>query len=152
MDDNATLMLRYPNGAIGVAETAYVAQYSPFSIEVHGTQGSLIYRETGLGEMIAQRRAGATASGGNLGRIGGPDGKLHIRSDNVAGAEHQWLVRDLTAGLPPAFDEWVTHIQRGTRATENMTIGLDLTAIVEAATRSAATGQLIQLAALENAT
>jgi 1,5-anhydro-D-fructose reductase (1,5-anhydro-D-mannitol-forming) len=53
------------------------------------------------------------------------------------------------AGQPPAFDEWVTHIQRGTRATENIEISLDLTAIVEAATRSATTGHLMRLVALE---
>lgn len=147
VDDNAVVTLRYPNGAVGVAETAYVAQYAPFSIEVHGTQGSVLYRETGIGEMIAQRRWGTTSGA----RVGGPDGKLHIRSDNVAGAERQWLVRDLPAVLPPAFDQWITHIQRGTRATENIAIGLDLTAIVEAATRSAATSQLVQLAALERA-
>jgi 1,5-anhydro-D-fructose reductase (1,5-anhydro-D-mannitol-forming) len=95
--------------------------------------------------MIAQRRWGVTSGAS----VGGPDGKLHIRSDNVAGAERQWLVRNVPAGLPPAFDEWITHIQRGTRATENIAIGLDLTAIVEAATRSAATGQLVQIAAIE---
>ncbi len=147
VDDNAVVTLRYPNGAVGVAETGYVAQYAPFSIEVHGTQGSVIYAETGIGEMIAQMRAGATSGAS----VGGPDGKLHIRSDNVTGAERQWLVRDVPAGLPPAFDEWVTHIQQGTRPTENIAFGLDLTAIVEAATRSAATGQLVRLDALERA-
>ena len=146
VDDNAVVTLRYPSGAIGVAETAYVAQYAPFSIEVHGTQGSVLYSETGIGEMIARFRSGATSSVGGPGS--GPDGKLHIRSDNVAGAERQWLVRDVPAGLPPAFDQWVSHIQQGTRATENIELGLDLTAIVEAATRSAATGQLVQIDAL----
>ncbi len=145
VDDNAVATLRYPNGAIGVAETAYVAQYSPFSIEVHGTRGSVLYSESGIGEMIARMRAGAAPGVA----AGGPDGKLHIRSDNVAGAERQWLVRELPAALPPAFDEWVTHIQRGTRATENITLALDLTAIVEAATRSAATGQRVRLDELE---
>ena len=145
VDDNAVVTLRYPSGAVGVVETAYVARYAPFSIEVHGTRGSVLYSETGIGEMIARMRSGAPASASNTASGGGPDGKLHIRSDNVAGAERQWLVRDLPAGLPPAFDEWVTHIQRGTRATENIAFALDLTAIVEAATRSAATGQLVRL-------
>ena len=147
VDDNAVVTMRYPNGAIGVAETAYAAQYSPFSIELHGTRGSVIYAETGIGEMIARFRSGAAADAS--GAAGGPDGKLHIRSDAVAGAERGWLVRDVPAGLPPAFDAWVAHIQAGTRATENIAIALDLSAIVEAATQSAGTGQLVRLDALE---
>lgn len=151
VDDNAVLTLRYPNGAIGIVETASVSQYSPFSIEVHGTQGSVLYSETGIGEMIASRRS-QSASPANVGSPDyGPDGKLHIRSDAVEGAEHQWLIRDVPNPLPPAFDEWVTHIQQGTRAPENIAIALDLTAIVEAATRSANTGQLVRLDALEGA-
>lgn len=148
VDDNAVVTLRYPSGAIGVAETAYVAQYAPFSIEVHGTQGSVLYSETGIGERIARFRSGAPSpdNGG-----AGPDGKLRIRSDNVPGAERQWLVRDVPAALPPAFDQWVAHIQRGTRDSETIAIGLDLSAIVEAATRSAATGQLVRLDTLARA-
>jgi 1,5-anhydro-D-fructose reductase (1,5-anhydro-D-mannitol-forming) len=149
VDDNAVVTLRYPSGAIGVAETAYVAQYSPFSIEAHGTQGSVLYSETGIGEMIARFRSGVTSDGGGAGV--GPDGMLRIRSDNVTGAERQWLLREVPAALPPAFDQWVSHILHGTRATENIAIGLDLTAIVEAATRSAASGQLVRLDALERA-
>ena len=147
VDDNAVVTLRYPSGAIGVAETAYVAQYAPFSIEVHGTQGSVLYSETGIGEMIARFRSGAASEGGVTGA--GPDGKLRIRSDNVAGAERQWLVRNLPPAPPLAFDQWVSHIQHGTRATENIALGLDLSAIVEAATRSAAGGQLVRLDTLE---
>jgi len=147
VDDNAVVTMRYEHGAIGVAETAYVAQYAPFSIEVHGTQGSVLYSETGIGEMIARSRSGGSASMDAPGS--GPDGKLHIRSDNVVGAERQWLVRDLPAALPSAFDQWVAHIQNGTRASENIEAALDLTAIIEAATSSVNTGQLVQLNALK---
>jgi 1,5-anhydro-D-fructose reductase (1,5-anhydro-D-mannitol-forming) len=67
----------------------------------------------------------------------------------VAGAKKQCLIQDLPLAPPAAFEEWVTHIKRGTRATENVAIALDLTAIVEAATLSSHTGQLIKLDALE---
>jgi predicted dehydrogenase len=150
VEDNAVVTLRYPNGAIGVAETAYVAQYAPFAIEVHGTQGSVIYSETGIGEMIARRRGPRPLSGSG-GAHSGPDGKLRIRSDRVAGAETEWLIQDVPAAHPPAFDQWVAHIQQGTRANENIAIGLDLTAIIEAAGRSAASGQLVELNRLERA-
>jgi predicted dehydrogenase len=149
VEDNAALTLRYPSGAIGVVETAYAAQYAPFSIEVHGTRGSVLYSETGIGEMIARFRSGAASGAGAPGS--GPDGKLRIRSDIVAGAETRWLVRDVPAAPPPAFDQWVSHIRQGTRASENIAIGLDLTAIVEAASRSAATGRLVRLDALQGA-
>lgn len=143
VDDNAVVTMRYANGAIGVAETSYAAQVSPFSIELHGTRGSVIYSETGIGEMIARFRSGAAADAGSA--AGGPDGKLHIRSDMVAGADRGWLVRDVPAGLPPAFDQWVAHIRSGTRDTENIAVALDLTAIVEAATLSASTGMFVRL-------
>ena len=42
-------------------------------------------------------------------------------------------------------------IQQGTRATENLELGRDLTAIVEAANRSDATGARVDLDALEHA-
>jgi 1,5-anhydro-D-fructose reductase (1,5-anhydro-D-mannitol-forming) len=143
VDDNAVVTLRYPSGAIGVAETAYVAQYAPFSIELHGTRGSILYSETGIGEMVAMRGANPSDAGS------GPDGKLHIRSDVVAGAERQWLVQEVSNAHQPAFDQWVNHILNGTRETENLAIALDLTAIVEAATISANTGQLVRLDTLE---
>ena len=43
VEDNAVALLHYPNGAIGVAEAGFVNPHSPFTIEVHGTQGSLLY-------------------------------------------------------------------------------------------------------------
>jgi 1,5-anhydro-D-fructose reductase (1,5-anhydro-D-mannitol-forming) len=141
VDDNVVVTMRYANGAIGIAETAVVSQFSPFSIEVHGTRGSVMYSETGIGEMIARMRAGGGAGAAS----NGPDGKLHIRCDAVPGASNDWLIRDLPAAAPAAFDAWVAHIQDGTRATENVAIALDLTAIVEAATQSAASGQLVRL-------
>ena len=45
----------------------------------------------------------------------------------------------------------MAHIQHGTSASENLALGLDLSAIVEAANRSAATGQAVRLDALQRA-
>ncbi len=42
-EDNAVTVLRYPNGAIGVAESSFLGSANPFIVEVHGTQGSLMY-------------------------------------------------------------------------------------------------------------
>ena len=41
VEDNATAVLRYPNGALGVVEAGFVNPLSPFTLEAHGTEGSL---------------------------------------------------------------------------------------------------------------
>src|SRR5262249_10034759 len=42
VEDNAVALLSYPSGAIGVVEAGFVNRFSPFTIEVHGTEGSLL--------------------------------------------------------------------------------------------------------------
>ena len=151
VEDNAVLTLRYPTGAIGVVETGYVSPATPFSIEVHGTQGSLIYSEPGIGERSARLRAPGPAAPGNAASTG-PDGKLRVLRATTAGAAPTWEVQEVQASArPKAFHQWVTHIQPGTRARENITLGVDLTAVMEAAYRSAATGQVVRIAELEHA-
>ena len=151
VEDNAVLSLRYPNGAIGVVETGYVSYATPFSIEVHGTQGSLIYSEPGIGERSARMGAPGAAAPANAANAG-PDGKLRLLHANSTGAAPHWLVQEVQASArPKAFNQWVTHIQQGTRASENMALGVDLTAVIEAAYRSAATGRMVRIAELEHA-
>lgn len=43
VEDNAASILKYENGAIGIVETGFVNGFSPFSIELHGTTGSVLY-------------------------------------------------------------------------------------------------------------
>jgi predicted dehydrogenase len=153
VEDNAVVTLGYPGGTLGVVETGYVARYSPFSIEVHGTQGSALYSETGIGEMVdrlTSRRSDYSETDANELLPAGPDGKLHIRSRKVEGAADRWLARDVTAGASPgAFEQWVGHIRRGTTATENLELALHLTAVVEAAYRSADGGRTVRPDSLE---
>ena len=42
VEDNCVSVLKYKNGAIGVNETAFVAQSNPFSLEVVGTKGTIM--------------------------------------------------------------------------------------------------------------
>ncbi len=123
VEDNAVAILRYPNGALGVVEAGFVNRFSPFTVEVHGTEGSLLY--------------------------GTPEGKLLVRSSQ-SGAEEskQWTVKDLPPDCPSAFQQWVTHIQMGTTAAENIQMAVDLTMLMEASNLSAASGQLVRLDAL----
>lgn len=58
VEDNAVVTITTTDGAIGVIETGFVTPNSPFSIEVHGTEGSVIY---GLaGETMALHTADGT--------------------------------------------------------------------------------------------
>jgi 1,5-anhydro-D-fructose reductase (1,5-anhydro-D-mannitol-forming) len=112
VEDNAVVTLRYPNGAIGIVEAGFVNRFSPFTIEVHGTMGSVLF--------------------------GTPDARLLLRSAQVEDGEH-WVVKhDLPADRRSPFARWVTHIQQGTSATENVAAAVDLTILMEAANRSAA--------------
>lgn len=120
VDDNAVVTLRYANGALGIVETGFVSSFAPFTIEVHGTAGSLLYSAT--------------------------DGKIHIRSPHVEGASSQWLAKDVVAPeAPKAFAQWVTHIQQGADDPENIAIGNDLSALMEASNLSAEENRPVRL-------
>lgn len=126
VEDNAVAVLRYPNGALGIVEAGFVNRFSPFTIEVHGTDGSLLY--------------------------GTPDSVLQLRSAKAVGAETQWLTNaDLPDERRSAFHQWVDHIQQGTTATENIQSALDLTRLMEAANLSARGGHPVRLDALAEA-
>lgn len=42
VEDNAVALLGYPNGAVGIVEAGFVNPRSPFTLEAHGTHGSLL--------------------------------------------------------------------------------------------------------------
>ncbi len=144
IEDNAVVTVRTANAAIGVIEAGYVVRAAPFSVEVHGTEGSLLYSEMGIGERIVRRNHNLPPDSATS-----PDGKLHLISTKNASVD--WQVLDAADAAPKWFDQWVTHIQQGTRADENIALGLDLSAMIEAAYRSANTGQSVRLDTLEHA-
>jgi 1,5-anhydro-D-fructose reductase (1,5-anhydro-D-mannitol-forming) len=43
VEDNAVAVLRCADGALGVVEASFATPASPFSVELHGTEGSLVY-------------------------------------------------------------------------------------------------------------
>jgi len=114
VEDNAVALLGYENGAVGIVEAGFVNARSPFCIELHGTDGSLLF--------------------------GLPDGKLL-----VSGADWSWEELPIGGRLPFAFDQWIDHIKDGTEAAENVAYARDLTALMEAANRSAAEGRAVRL-------
>jgi 1,5-anhydro-D-fructose reductase (1,5-anhydro-D-mannitol-forming) len=47
VEDHSVAAMVYPNGAIGVAEASFLGASAPFSVEAHGTEGSLLYEPSG---------------------------------------------------------------------------------------------------------
>jgi 1,5-anhydro-D-fructose reductase (1,5-anhydro-D-mannitol-forming) len=118
VEDNAVTTLHYNNGAVGIVEAGFVNPHSPFSIEVHGTQGSLMY--------------------------GTPDSKLLLRT----GANDKWQKVRQPKEKPKAFDQWVKAIQKNRVTHENIALAKDLSALMEAANVSAKTKQVVNLSDL----
>jgi 1,5-anhydro-D-fructose reductase (1,5-anhydro-D-mannitol-forming) len=110
VEDNAVVILRYANGALGIVEAGFVNDKSPFSIELHGTKGSLFF--------------------------GTPEDKLVYRSSLIPESANTWLEIELPAEAITAFDQWVEHINDGTVAQENLELAVDLTKLMEAANLS----------------
>jgi 1,5-anhydro-D-fructose reductase (1,5-anhydro-D-mannitol-forming) len=110
VEDNAVAILRYANGALGIVEAGFVNDHSPFSIELHGTKGSLFY--------------------------GTPEDKMVYRSKLTPESANTWTEVEMPATAISAFDQWVGHIVQGTVAKENLELALDLTKLMEAANLS----------------
>jgi 1,5-anhydro-D-fructose reductase (1,5-anhydro-D-mannitol-forming) len=119
VEDNAVATLTGPNGAVGIVEAGFVNPCSPFTIEVHGTGGTLLY--------------------------GTPEATLLLRK----ASDSAWGEVEVPADVPSAFEQWVGHIQQGTTATENIQAALDLTKLMEAANLSAASGAKVTIADLK---
>lgn len=121
VEDNAVSVFKYNNGAIAVAEAGFVNSHSPFSIEIHGTDGTLMY--------------------------GTPEGKLLLRTSR--NNEDGWVVRELPSNRQSAFHQWVEHIKNDTTADENIELAMDLTKLMEAANESVKRNQAIRIEDLD---
>lgn len=119
VEDNAVAILQGAGGAVGVVEAGFVNPCSPFTIEIHGTAGSLMF--------------------------GTPEAKLLV----CKAGEKEWSEVAVPADQPSAFHQWVGHVQNGTVATANIQAALDLTKLMEAANLSAASGSAVKLSALQ---
>ena len=119
VEDNAVAVLQYADGAVGIVEAGFVNSHSPFSIELHGTDGTLLY--------------------------GFPDGRMQLRSNKQG---EDWETIDIPENGLTAFEQWVAHIQQNTEATDNVAMAADLTRLMEAANRSVSEGRPVKLTEL----
>jgi predicted dehydrogenase len=117
VEDHAVVTLRTATGAIGIAEAGFVSGVSTFSLEIHGTTGSLLY--------------------------GTPEPTLRVGT--AVGRDKRWEMRAVPDDGPKPFQQWVRHIQDGTAPTENRAFALDLTTLVDGANRAAATDTSVAL-------
>ncbi len=118
VEDNAVVVLKYESGAFGIVEAGFVNRMSPFTIELHGTDGSLLY--------------------------GTPEPKLLVRAEG----DEAFVEVPVGDPLPLAYQQWIAHIQNGTKSDDNVAVGLDLTRLMEAATISARSGEAVALNSL----
>lgn len=116
VEDNASALLQYPDGAIGVAQTSFVAPFFSQAVEVEGTEGTLIV-EPGT-QRVLLREAGAAA---------------------------QWVEQPLCEPLPPTFDQFVAAVTTDDADPAHLKMAVDVTRVLEAAYRSAAEGRVQEI-------
>lgn len=107
VEDNAVSVVEFENKAVAIVETGFVTSNSPFSLEMYGTEGSLL--------------------------IGGPDNKVQVVSAK-AGGIHGWTVpSSLPKALPSPMRQWVGAILEGSEIHFGLEEGIQLTELMEAA-------------------
>ncbi|UNK20316.1 Gfo/Idh/MocA family oxidoreductase [Paenibacillus sp. N3/727] len=124
VEDNAAATLHTASGAIGVVEAGFVNSHSPFTIEVHGTEGTLLY--------------------------GTPEEKLLLKTNRSGEGNPVWTEVPVRDNRESAFHQWVGHIQNGTTADENINMAIELTRLMEAANLSNKEGRVVRLEELKS--
>ncbi|BFH63257.1 Gfo/Idh/MocA family protein [Paenibacillus azoreducens] len=123
VEDNAVATLSTLSGAIGIVEAGFVNNFSPFSVEIHGTEGSILY--------------------------GTPEEKLLIRTSRKGEYKDAWVELPVPGPRESAFEQWISHIQQDTTADENVAYAVELTKLMEAANQSAREHRGIRLSELQ---
>lgn len=120
VEDNAVSLIEFENKAIGVSETSFMSTFSPFSLELSGTEGSLV--------------------------VGGPEEKsVRIRSRKLDGGK-AWIVPErLPDALPSTVKMWVDGVLRGAPIPFDAEQGTQLTELMEYAYKSHREGKQVEI-------
>lgn len=113
VEDSAVVTAAYGDQAVGVIEAGFVGGV-PFTVEVAGTGGTLVYAD-GVLRMSSSASGGASGDGG-------------------------WRRLEVPPDSEDPFSRWVGHVAAGTRADDNLARAVELTRLVVAANTAAATG------------
>lgn len=119
VEDNAVVTLKYGNGALAVIEAGFASRFSPFSVEVYGTEGCLLLEEN----------------------------TVRMRSAKLGLGAHDGWITPARLPAPPArpLNQWIDQILHGAPVTISIEEGRALTQLMEAANRSAAEGTAVRL-------
>ena len=118
VEDNAVTVIEFENKATAVNETSFLSAHSPFSLELYGTEGSLF--------------------------VGGPKGKVQLRSSRVPGTTDGWILPDqLPPALPQPIEQWVAAILRDEENPFDIESAVKLSELMEGAYRSHRLGRQI---------
>jgi predicted dehydrogenase len=121
VEDNSVCLIEFESKAIAVVETSFVSPHSPGALELYGTEGALL--------------------------IGGPEGRVQLRSNKVASSVPGWIVpSELPKPLPPPLRMWVSGILEGAPIQFGLEDGTQLTELMEAAYRSHRSGRQVEFA------
>lgn len=131
VEDNAAVMMTFPGGAIATATISYVTRSIPFVLEVHGSRGSIVYREPGIGVMVHDRRYPRAAD------LRSTEDVPRLRFWSLDEGPTTWHELAVEPDAPKAFDRWVSLAGSGTADDDNVALALELTRIVESAYTSA---------------
>jgi 1,5-anhydro-D-fructose reductase (1,5-anhydro-D-mannitol-forming) len=116
VEDNAVVVARYGDGALGVAEASFVTTPGAFAFEVRGTTGALLCG-FGRDELIGK--------GGELGE--------------------DWTPVALGEPAQAPFDLWVEAMRGTADPDDNVRTAIELTRFVVAANTAAATGAAVEI-------
>jgi 1,5-anhydro-D-fructose reductase (1,5-anhydro-D-mannitol-forming) len=131
VEDNAAVLMRFTDGAIATAVSSYVTRSNPFVLEVHGTLGSILYSEPGIGVMVHDHQFPRAQSADSVEDV------PTLRMWSLEDGPTTWRELVIEPDAPAAFDQWVALSESKTQASDNVELALALTRIVESAYASA---------------
>ncbi len=112
VEDNAASLIAFENGALCVAETSFVSQGCPDTLELYGTAGMLV--------------------------AGGPQGGVTITAKD--GEQSGWFRPQLGPDEPAPLAQFVDRLQDGGEMPFGLADALALTELMEGAYRAAQAG------------
>jgi predicted dehydrogenase len=119
VEDNAVSLLSYADGAVAVSETGFVSSVSPYSLELYGTEGSLLINRGGI--------------------------NLNYKKDGVSTGWTAVEKEQLPEPLPGPIAQFVDGVVNDKPIAFGIDDAVALTEIMEAAYRSAKEGKHIKL-------
>lgn len=119
-DDNAVVVVEYESGSLGVIETSFLSNGSPFQLELYGTEGTLLIE----------------------------DGQIRLRSSQFAG--DGWVQpENAQESLPTPMEQWAAAIQGRSKPIITEEDVIQLTRLNEAAALSQEENRRIELIELQ---